>query len=200
MAKKKVKKPTVLQAEKAVRAAEAAARQAARQARQPPRAQDEIGHVNGGKIAALFAGGITNRPANEAELAEWARIAGPLIGRVPNAGGHVQERANEALAMLQKEVPALLTFLPADPDETWSTATLWLCTTKPPRFDPLPGQEVRYPDPDFTSEGQTPLLAALNLLESRIARRLWANSGAVTSPRIMHYDTVAHYAPHMLPK
>lgn len=122
---------------------------------------------------------------NDAEAAAWLAGPGRLLGRGAVAG---MLPATYLLSELLKELPSVVTFVPADPDEDWRSCASWLATTKAPQYRPNGGG--RMIDPDFAAEGATPLLAALALLQNRIDRKLWAWSGTTGAPRFHHYATV----------
>lgn len=126
-------------------------------------------------------------PMTEAEVFKWRATAAHKIAA--NISNYREAPGAEHFAgLLIKELPAVITFLPADPEESWRTATSWLATTKAPKY--TDGQ-LRELDGEYASEGATPLLALLALLDNRVERKIWAwEPKAIASPRFYHYETV----------
>lgn len=125
---------------------------------------------------------------SDAEVYAWRASAAHKIGVAMSSEPRTNPYAGHYAGLVTKELPAVITFLPADPEESWPTATSWLATTKAPKY--TDGQ-LRELDGEYASEGATPLLALLALLDNRVERKIWAwEPKAIASPRFYHYETV----------
>lgn len=137
----------------------------------------EASEPNGATLRVLLHYGfLSARLLTTEERTRWAELLPWEPGRVTDSRiitGPDTSQA-DALGLLVKECAFTFTWLNAGAAGLpWAQVSDWLCTTKAPQYNPPKGIPRRELDPDFTTEGSSPLLAALALVEKRVKDGEW---------------------------